>query len=177
MNQIQAYPDSAGHPVISIVQGVDRDVERSEDILMLGYAMVLSAPIFAPIAPPYVLLPLMALSFVVSVCLARRNFHDIRRKLSVSLNPLLAHDSAILRPLTEVFAEHPKQTLTDGFNPAKNIKRTLKSTLGSLMINPFWMPIFYALGLQFAEEKQVALLNKAVCQVEQKTAAWNKDSP
>jgi hypothetical protein len=41
------------------------------------------------------------------------------------------------------------------------------------MINPFWMPIFYMLGLQFAEEKQLGLLNKAVIKIEEKTANWH----
>ncbi|QPK63198.1 hypothetical protein IVG45_20720 [Methylomonas sp. LL1] len=166
------YLDSVDHPVIAIVSGVDREVERGEDILMLGYSLVLMAPIFAPIAPPKVLLPLMALAFVISVCLARMNFLGIGRKLSAAMAVQEGHDLSLLRPITDIFAEHPKTTLTDGFNPLKNPMRTAKSILGAMMINPFWMPIFYMLGLQFAEDKQLSLLNQAVIDVEQKTAHW-----
>lgn len=170
MSQAKAYLDSAAHPVVAIVAGVDQDVERGEDILMLGYSLVLMAPIFAPIAPPKVLLPLMALAFVVSVCAARLNFLGIRNKLGAAIASLAGHDLSLLRPINEIFAEYPKATLTEGFNPLKNLMRTAKSILGAMMINPLWMPIFYALGLQFAEDKQLSLLNRAVIEVEQKTA-------
>ena len=169
MHQPKAYPYSASHPVIAIVSVVDRDVERGEDILMLGYSLVLMAPIFAPIAPPKVLLPLMALAFVLSVCIARINFLGIRQKFFADTASLEGHDLSLLRPINDIFTEHPKITLTDGFNPLKNLMRTAKSILGAMMINPFWMPIFYMLGLQFAEDKQLNLLNKAVIAVEQKT--------
>lgn len=172
MSQSKGYLDSERHPVAAIVAGVDKDVERGEDILMLGYSLVLMAPIFAPIAPPRVLLPLMAIAFVMSVCLARLNFLGIRDKLALAIAALKGHDLSLLRPINEIFTEHPKTTLTDGFNPLKNLMRTVKSILGAMMINPFWMPIFYMLGLQFAEEKQLGLLNKAVIQVEEKTAHW-----
>lgn len=172
MSHSSVYLDLAAHPVVSIVAGVDRDVERGEDILMLGYSLVLMAPIFAPIAPPKVLLPLMALAFVVSVCMARRNFDGIRRKLYQAIDQAGSHDLSALRSIDEVFAEHPKHSLADGFNPLKNLMRTAKSTLGAMMINPFWMPIFYMLGLQFAEEKQLGILNKAVIVAEQKTERW-----
>jgi hypothetical protein len=36
------------------------------------------------------------------------------------------------------------------------------------MINPFWGPIFYMLGVQFVEDKQLVVLNKAVIEVEDK---------
>lgn len=167
------YLDSTAHPLVAIVAGVDRDVERGEDILMLGYSLVLMAPIFAPIAPPKVLLPLMALAFVLSVCAARLNFLGIRDKYLLAKTGLQDHhDTALLRPIDEVFAEHPKATLTDGFNPLKNRMRTAKSFLGAMMINAFWMPIFYMMGLQFAEDKQLSLLNRAVIAAEEKTARW-----
>lgn len=173
MSQSTAYLDSVAHPVVAIVAGVDRDVERGEDILMLGYSLVMMAPIFAPIAPPRVLLPLMALAFVVSVCVARRNFLGIRDKLAAAMAALNGrHDLSLLRPISEIFVEHPKATLSEGFNPLKNWQRTAKSILGAMMINSLWMPIFYALGLQFAEEKQLSLLNRAVMEVENKTARW-----
>ncbi len=173
MSQSKAYPDSASHPVVSIVKGVDRDVERCEDIIMLGYGLALMAPIFAPIAPPKILLPLMALAFVLSVCMARLNFHSIKAKLSASVAAREGYDFSALAPIIAVFAEHPKHTLGEAFNPLKNRMRTIKSLLGALMINPFWMPIFYALGMQFAEEKHVQQLNQAVTKLEQKTAGWN----
>ncbi len=150
-----------------IVKNVDRDVERGEDILMLGYSLVLMAPIFAPIAPPHILLPLMALSFVVSVIWARANFYKIQRQWLPAIEKL--EDNAFkLAPISEVLNQHPTYTLTDGFNPLKNLLRTAKSLLGCLLINPFWMPIFYTLGLQFAEEKHLRLLNLAVIKVEQR---------
>jgi len=175
MSQLNTYLDVAEHPVVAIVAGVDKDVERGEDILMLGYSMVLMAPIFAPIAPPKVLLPLMALAFVVSVCVARMNFLSIRDRLFIAVKGLTEHDLLILKPINEIFAEHPKATLTEGFNPLKNLMRTAKSILGAMMVNPLWMPIFYALGLQFAEDKQLSLLNRAVITVEEKVAHWRRN--
>jgi hypothetical protein len=169
MSQSKSYLDLAKHPVVSMVKAVDHDVERGEDILMLGYGLVLMAPIFAPIAPPQILLPLMAVVFVVSVCMARRNFHGIQQKLSAAMAATQEQDLSALRPITEVFVEHPKHTLAEGFNPLKNLLRTIKSALGALLINPFWMPIFYVIGLQFLEEKQLHLLNKAVINVEKRT--------
>lgn len=171
--QKQTYLDFASHPAVAIVAGVDKDVERGEDILMLGYSLVMMAPIFAPIAPPKVLLPLMALAFVISVCAARLNFLGIRDKLNAAMSGLdERYDRSLLRPITDIFAEHPKTTLAEGFNPLKNWQRTAKSILGAMMINPLWMPIFYALGLQFAEDKQLTLLNRAVIAAEQKTERW-----
>jgi hypothetical protein len=172
MPQSPAYLDAAEHPVIAIIQGVDKDVERGEDMLMLGYGLVLMAPIFAP---PHILLPMMAVAFVISVCRARSNFHAIHKKLLAAITQLPSYDFAILKPLLSVFAEHPSQTLAEGFNPLKNLKRTLKSLLGAMLINPFWMPIFYSLGLQIAEEKPLQALNKAVLQLEQRTAYWRKN--
>lgn len=169
-SKVSYYLDVAERPVVAIVASVDKDVERGEDILMLGYSFVLMAPIFAPVAPPKVLLPLMALVFVVSVCVARMNFLGIRNKLAIAVRGLAEHELSILRPICDIFVEHPKATLTEGFNPLKNWMRTAKSILGAMMINPLWMPIFYALGLQFAEDKQLTLLNRAVIDVEQRLA-------
>lgn len=174
MSRESDYLCFAEHPAVSIVMGVDKDVERGEDILMLGYCAVLMAPIFAPIAPPKVLLPLMALAFVISVCVARFNFYGIHRKLNHALTLMQAQgrNMSVLRPIVDIFTEHPKFTLGEGFNPLKNWKRTLKSILGAMMINPFWMPIFYMMGLQFAEDRHLYLLNKAVIEVEDKTEPW-----
>ena len=173
MRQQSSYLDSTAHPLVSIVSGVDKDVERGEDFIMLGYSFVLMAPIFAPIAPPRILLPLMALVFVLSVCIARTHFLNIRRKFLLAKAELPPqHDKALLQSIDEVFAEHPKSSLTDGFNPLKNLMRTAKSFLGAMMINSFWMPIFYMMGLQFVEDKQLSLLNRAVIAAEEKTARW-----
>lgn len=166
--QQHSYLGLTNHPVISIVTGVDHDVEHGEDILMLGYSLVLMAPFFAPIAPPRILLPLMALSFILSVCFARRNFHSIQRKLATATTMLENQELSVLRPITDIFQEYPQQSLTESFNPLKNPLRTAKSCLGGLLINPFWMPIFYTLGMQFVEDKQLYLLNKAVINVENK---------
>lgn len=172
MSRDRCYLNSDAHPAIAIVDGVDRDVERGEDILMLGYGFVLMAPIFAPIAPPKVLLPLMALAFVISVCAARHNFMAIRGKLARAVERSGDCDLSALRPINAVFSEHPRHSLSESFNPLKNLSRTAKSILGSMMINPLWMPIFYALGLQFAEEKQLTALNKAVITAEQNSQRW-----
>ena len=59
----------------SVVKAIDRDVEWGEDILMLGLGIVMLSSTFAPIAPPQVLLPLVALTFAITSSLARVNYH------------------------------------------------------------------------------------------------------
>lgn len=176
MSQPQNYLDCSSQPLTSIVSGVDRDVEHGENILMLGYSLVLMAPIFAPIAPPKVLLPLMALAFLISVCFARKHFLAMGHKLTSSIALLDQQHLARLQPILQIFTDYPEHSLTIGFNPLKNVMRTLKSLLGALMINPFWMPIFYMLGLQFVEDKQLCLLNKAVILVEQDILSCHKNN-
>lgn len=166
------YLKLADNPVIAIVKGVDRDVELGEDLLMLGYSLVLMAPIFAPITPPHILLPLMAICFIASVCSARFNFYAIQNRLISATARIEARHLAVLKPICDILQNHPEYSLSEGFNPLKNWLRTLKSTLGGLLINPFWVPIFYMLGLQFAEEKHLILLNKAVISIEQKLHHW-----
>lgn len=170
MTPEQDYLTQSDRPVAAIIKGIDRDVERGEDILMLGFSMVLLAPAFAPVAPPHILLPLMALVFALSATLARRNFYIMRRRLSVSMTQLEGYEQSMLRPVADIFSEHPTHTLAEAFNPLKNLKRTVKSVLGGILINPLWMPIFYMLGIQFNEEKQLGLLNKAIIGVERKIA-------
>lgn len=162
----KSYLDFAEQPAQSIVIGVDQDVEHGENLLMLGYSLVMMAPLFAPVMPPKVLLPLMALAFVWSVCAARFNFQNIHRKLQAAYSRCHRRDVALLLPIIKVFEVYPKYSLTVGFNPLKNPLRSLKSLLGGLLVNPLWMPIFYVLGLQFAEDKQLHQLNKAVVIVE-----------
>jgi len=162
----ESYLNQCDRSVAAVIKGIDRDVERGEDILMLGFSLVLLAPAFAPLLPPRVLLPLMALTFVFSATMARRNFYIMQRRLSLSMTQLEGHEQAMLRPVADIFVEHPQHTLAEAFNPLRNLNRTVKSALGGLLINPLWMPIFYMLGIQFAEEKQLGLLNKAVIAVE-----------
>lgn len=166
MKPQHSYLELNHHPVVSIVKGVDKDVEYSEDILMLGYIVVLMAPLFAPIAPPKILLPLMALCFILSVCFARQNVYRIQQKFNTAIAMLEQRDLSALQPIMNFFKVHPQYTLADGFNPLKNPVRTVKSFLGGVLLNPLWMPIFYALSLQFAEDSQLTLLNQAVITVE-----------
>jgi hypothetical protein len=163
---IDPYDD----PVAAIVVGIDRDVERGEDILMLGLGIVMLSSTFAPVAPPNVLLPLVALTFAITSSLARRNYHNMERKLRESLAQIEYGDTVSLYPITTVFIEHPMPPLTESYNILKNIKRTAKSVLGGLLINPLWMPIFYVMGIQIIEEKNLGVLNRAVITVEQKLA-------
>lgn len=174
MSTKHPYLSLNADPTVAIVKGVDRDVEKGEDILMLGYALVLMAPLFVRVTPPTVLLPLMALSFLISVCWARWQLHTIHQHFSSAMNQV-ANTASILRPIELFFNEHPEHTLTIAFNPLKNIARTLKSFFGGLLINPFWMPIFYLLGMQFLEEKQLQLLNKAVIEIEQRLPHYHRD--
>jgi hypothetical protein len=162
---LQAPFDS---PVAAIVQGIDRDVEQGEDLLMLGLGIVMLSSTFAPVAPPIVLLPLVALTFAITVTLAHRHYRKMERKLFASMSRLSSQDITLLRPITAVVDEVHADSLAESFNPAKNLKRTLKSALGGILINPLWMPIFYMMGLQINAEKRLSSLNRAIIGVEQK---------
>jgi hypothetical protein len=154
--------------VVAIVKGIDRDVERGEDVLMLGLGLVMLSSTFAPVAPPSVLLPMVALVFAFSSCFARINYHNMERKLLRSMECLQDHEIADLRPIAAIFAERSMPSLTESLNPIKNLKRIGKSALGGILINPLWMPIFYMMGMQIDEEKNLGVLNKAIIGVEQK---------
>lgn len=154
------------HPVAAIIQELDKDVERGEDILMLGLGLVMLSSTFAPIAPPTVLLPLVALTFAVSSGVARNHYHDMERKLKAAMQGLERHDRATLRPVAAVFAEHPMPPLIDSYNLLQNWGRTWKSVLGGIIINPLWMPIFYVMGIQMGEERNLGHLNRAICALE-----------
>jgi len=156
--------------VETILTRIDRDVERGEDIVMFGFCVVMLSSTFAPIAPPTVVLPLVALTFALSSSLARINYHTMERKLFAAMAIIDEHDRAILRPIATVFTENPMHTLTVSFNPRKNLKRTVNSIVGGLLINPLWMPIFYVMGMQIVEEKNLGLLNRAIIGVEHKLA-------
>lgn len=158
--------DAVDDPVLAVLQGVDRDVARGEDILMLGFGIVMLSSTFAPIAPPTVILPFVALTFAISASCARHNYFCIEQKLLASMPLLELRQRRALHPISTVFAEHPMPSLADSFNLFKNLKRTWKSVLGGILINPFWMPIFYVMGMQIDEEKNLICLNKAVIQLE-----------
>jgi hypothetical protein len=173
MSKAKHYLDETfDNPVVAIIQGIDRDVERGEDILMLGLAIVMLSSTFAPVAPPSILLPLVALTFAVTSSLARYNYHNMERKLHLSLTQIEASDKTSLIPIVKVFAEQPMPPLAHSYNIFKNLKRTLKSILGGLLINPLWMPIFYTMGIQVIEEKNLIVLNKAIIGVEQKLGLY-----
>jgi hypothetical protein len=159
---------SFDNPVIAIVQGIDRDVEHGEDLLMLGLGIVMLSSTFAPVAGPAVLLPLVALTFAITSYLAHRNYRKMETKLFASLAQLNSQEMTLLRPIANVFLEVPADSLAESFNPAKNIKRTLKSALGGVLINPLWMPIFYMMGIQINAEKTLVILNRAIIGVEHK---------
>ena len=163
--------DPFGNAVSTIIKGIDRDVERGEDALMLGFGVVMLSSSFAPVVPPSILLPLVALTFAISAGFARKNYHNMERKLLESMAQLDGHDKIVLHPIAAVFAEYPMHSLAESFNPLKNLKRTWKSMLGGILINPLWMPIFYVMGMQIAEEKNLGILNKAIISVEQKIAS------
>lgn len=157
--------------VLEILTGIDRDVERGEDVLMLGLGVVMLSSTFAPIAPPVVILPLIAITFAISSGFARKNFLEMERKISESMAQLVEHEKTILFPIAAVFADYPSHSLTESFNPLKNMKRTWKSALGGLLINPLWMPIFYVMGMQISEEKNLGILNRAIMNVEMKVSS------
>ena len=161
--------DQFDNAVSAIIKGIDRDVERGEDMLMLGLGLVMLSSSFAPVAPPTVLLPLVAMTFALSAGFARMNYHNMEKKLANSMVSLEQHEITKLRPIAAVFEEYPMPPLSDSFNPLKNLKRTWKSALGGILINPFWMPIFYMMGMQIHEEKNLGILNRAIICVEQKT--------
>jgi hypothetical protein len=170
MAQFKSYSDNPYRETVvnEIVAGIDRDVERSEDILMLGLATGMFSSLLAPIAPPHVLLPLVALAFALSAGFARINYQNMQKRLSASIIQLNYQQRTLLSPIARVFADFPMEPLEDSLNPLKNVKRTWKSVLGGIIMNPFWIPIFYMLGMQIGEEKNVYELNRAIIGVEQK---------
>ncbi|PPC89701.1 MAG: hypothetical protein CTY34_10505 [Methylobacter sp.] len=176
MGLAKHYLETGNRSVSTIVKAVDKDVERGENIVILGYSSVLMAPIFAPVLPPYILLPLMAIVFGVCACSAHKHFQHIRRKLKHSLALMAeANVGLLLKPLTDVCASYPSQTLTESFNPLKNLKRTFNSLVGGLLINPLWMPVFYMMGMHLNEEKSFISLNQAVMAVEKKIFPKHQD--
>ncbi len=154
--------------VSAIVNGIDRDVERGEDALMLGLGLVMLSSTFAPIAPPTVILPIVAVIFACSAGYARINYHHMEQKLSASMADLDHQDIAKLKAIANVFKQHPMPSLIDSLNPAKNLIRTWKSVLGGIIINPFWMPIFYMMGIQIKEEANLGVLAQVITEVEHK---------
>ncbi|NOT12834.1 MAG: hypothetical protein HOP23_13550 [Methylococcaceae bacterium] len=171
MNKEKSYlTNPFNDKVHSIVAGIDKDVEHGEDILMLGFGLVMMSTFFAPFVPPSILLPLVAITFAISSSVARINYRNMKQKLQVSITQIDAHDQIILKPLSKAFGEQPPLELGDSFNPLKNGKRTFKCILGGILINPFWMPIFYMMGMQIDEDKNLGLLNLAIIGVERRIA-------
>ena len=154
--------------VSAILIGIDRDVEKGQDVLTLGLGLVMLSSIFAPIAPPTVLLPIVAVIFACSAGYARINYHRMEHKLSASMAALDYHDMAKLKTIANVFKQYPMPSLIDSLNPAKNLVRTWKSALGGILINPFWMPIFYMMGIQIKEEANLGVLAQVIIEVEHK---------
>ncbi len=168
MKAPQAYLNEPSDQAVKlIVQAIDQDVERGEDILMLGLGSVMLSSTFAIVAPPHILLPLVALVFALSAGMARKNYHAMDKKLANALKLLDRRQRLVLSPIADIFSQHPEPPLVDSLNPLMNLSRTWKSVLGGILINPFWMPIFYMLGIQIGEEKNLILLNRAVISVEQ----------
>jgi hypothetical protein len=161
-----SYCSQTAESIVAVVRAIDRDVERGEDLVMLGYALLLMAPIFAPVAPPKILLPLMLLVLCACVCRARLHFLAMRAKLQETSRQMPNYELTLL-PINRVMTALPKTTLMHGLNPVRNPARSLKSLLGGLLLNPLWMPIFYVLGLQFEEDKHIRVLSRSVMQVEQ----------
>lgn len=160
--QLSYWDGQNNNTVTAIVESIDRDVERGEDILMAGFCVVMLSSTFAPVAPPIVILPLVAIVFAISASYARINYLRMKAKLMAAMNKLAGQDKAILRPISAVFDELAVPPLVDSFNLLKNLKRTWKCVFGGIVINPLWMPIFYTMCLQINEEKSLIVLNKAV---------------
>jgi hypothetical protein len=167
MTEKNSYINESCEDYVSgIIKGIDRDVEKGEDALMLGLGIVMLSSTFAPVAPPSVLLPMVAVTFAFSAGYSRINYQKMERKLVGSLEQLDRKQKKILLPIAAVFTNHPTESLADSLNPLLNLKRTWKSVIGGILINPFWMPIFYMMGLQIGEEKTLGVLNKAIISVE-----------
>ncbi|GAB6142106.1 hypothetical protein JCM14076_28350 [Methylosoma difficile] len=163
--------EPADDAVQQIVQAIDRDVERGEDILMLGFGTVMLSSSFAIMLPPTILLPLVALAFALSAGFARKNYHAMQDKLTTALKLTNRQQRSTLSPIAEVFKKHPQPPLMDSLNPLLNLSRTWKSVLGGILINPFWMPIFYMMGIQIGEEKNLGILNRTIVELEMQLAA------
>jgi hypothetical protein len=162
-----SHPHS--HAVADIVKGIDRDVEKGEDALMLGFGLAILSSIFAPIAPPVVLLPMVALTFTISACFARLNYYKMQKKLFDSVQHLDRQQKALIDPIVSVFIDYPVVPLVESFNPLMNLRRIWKCVFGGIIMNPLWIPIFYVMGMQITEEKNLGLLNKAIIGVDKKS--------
>ena len=152
--------------VNNILKSLDNDVAKSEDILMLGLATAMFSSLIAPVAPPMVLLPAVAVVFIVTTILANNNYRRMQKQFTTAMQQLDYQQVRVVEPLIKVFKESPVQDLGDGFNPLKNLMRTWKSVLGGIVMNPLWMPIFYVMGMHISEEKRVIVLNQVIRELE-----------
>jgi len=160
------YLHHAHRPLKAVLIGLDKDVERSQKLIMQGYMMVMGAPLLAPVMPPHWLLPLMALIFILAVTFTRQNFLLMQVRLRNSLRFCNEQETQILQPVIRQFLNYDFNSLTTEFNPIKNFSRLLKSLLGSLLINPLWLPIFYGMGVHIREDKFVFLQHKSIVEVQ-----------
>ncbi len=165
---IPSLNNKCANTLHAVVAELDRDTERGEDVLMFGFCVVMLSSSFAPILPPHILLPCVAIVFAITGGLARMNYHGMERKLGKSMSQLEGHEQKILAPISEVFVKNPMPPLSESYNPLKDPKRTLKSILGGILINPLWMPIFYMMGIHMKEERNLYWLNRAIIGVEKK---------
>jgi hypothetical protein len=92
------------------------------------------------------------------------------------LEQLSSYEQSLLNPICRVFIEQPMCSLAESYNPLKNLKRLAKSAIGGALINPFWLPIFYTMGIQIVEENNLVTLNRAVIRVEQRVAPLVQES-
>lgn len=150
----------------NLIKEIDQRIVKSEDILGFGLGVAMFSSLLAPMASPEVLLPGLALNFAVTTILANRNYNKIKVILKSSMILLDYEDRQRLLPLIKVFEDCPVNDLADGFNPLKNLKRTWKSVFGGIIMNPLWIPIFYAMGMQINEEKNIIQLNQALIKLE-----------
>ncbi len=162
LKPLSYWDGQSEHSIAAIVAAIDRDVEHGEDILMAGFCVVMLSSTFAPVAPPIVILPLVALTFAISASLARINYLRMEAKLKATMTEMAGHDKALLGPISAIFAQNEVPPLVDSLNLFKNLKRTWKSVFGGIVINPLWMPVIYMMCLQIYEEKNLIALNKAV---------------
>lgn len=154
--------------IVDFIAEIDKDVERGEDIVMAGLCLVMMSTFFAPVAPPPVLLPIVAVVFAISASLANLNYRKIERKIIESAPTINESERAFMLPIQRILKEFPSEPLSLAFNPLRNIKRCVKSAIGGLLINPLWMPIFYMMGMQINEEKKLIVLNRTIQNMMQK---------
>ena len=74
--------------VDNILKSLDKDIHKSENILMYGLGAGMFSSLLAPIAPPNVLLPCVALIFVLTTTLANKNYKNMQRQFITAMRQL-----------------------------------------------------------------------------------------